>query len=218
MDHSEMYARLGQVVSQVLYRHLSSVHALPAPGNQIFQLEMLQEPDIYHGGWTFTFDVALPKEEGTLLFAVSQVGSGFDPDKITLPLPPKDFNDDSLEKFPPAHQEMFYELVDIVRNEIEKRGFKNDSSGDFLINEDYYPSSGVSLSVMNPQVIAKDLAQFLQTQLQGRPFSFYISFALIFDDPTYKGKEERLTIRDDRIVEDWNIDRLRREFGSRLAW
>jgi hypothetical protein len=179
---------------------------------------MTEKPYIYQSGWTFSMEVELPKKEGYLTFGVTQFGSAFDPAKITLPLPPKDFEDDSLKEFPPAHQEAFYELVDIVKNEITRRGFKHDTHGDFLINEDYYPSTGVSVSVMKPEVLTKELARQLQSKLQNRQFSFFVEFLLVLDDPAYKGKDEGITIREDRIVEDWNAKRLRRELGRRFAW
>jgi hypothetical protein len=216
MDHAEMYARLGQVVSKALFEHLSKTGALPAPGDQSFRLAMLNEPHINRGGWFFTFDVALPRDEGTLMFMVSQMGSGFDHEKVTLPLPPKDFEDPSRREFPPEHQDAFFKLLDEVEAEFERRGLTRN--GDLEVNPDYYPSRGITVWAKNPKVFSKDLVRTCQAMLQNRPFSFWICFDLCMEEPEYKGKNEALLIREDRIVEDWNVDRLRQEFPARFTW
>jgi hypothetical protein len=177
---------------------------------------MINEPYITRGAWAFAFDVELPKDEGTLMFMLAQIGSGFDHEKVTLPLPPKDFED--RREFPPEHQDAFFKLLDDVEDELERRGFIQSGDGDFTVNSDYYPSRGVTVWVRQPKVLSRALARTCQAMLQDRPFPFWISFDLCFDDPAYRGENEALLIRRDRIVEDWNVDRLRQEFPDQFTW
>jgi hypothetical protein len=218
MDHAEMYARLGQVTSKSLYQHLSEARALPAPGDQPFALGMLTEPCLYGGAWSFTFDVVLPNDQGSVMFMIGQVGSGFDHEAVTLPLPPMDFEDTSRNKFPPEHKAAYYSLLDAVMREITHRGFAHDSDRDFLINQDYYPSTAIGVAVMNPAIVTRALATACQALLQDQPFAFSIVLSLDIDDAAYRGEQEALIIRRDRIVEDWNVERLWRELPGRFTW
>lgn len=218
MTERQTYARLGKLISERLYDHLSSVKTLPAPGGKHFELDVFQEPYIHSGGWSFVFDVKLPSNEGHVSFVLAQAGSSFDSERISLELPDADFKNDLDEKYPPEHAAEYWEILEGTIEHIEQLGFKHSSSGDFCVYEEYLPSTCVNVGVLNPSLLTNSLVANCQSLLNNRRFTFSISFSLAFETPNYKGEEECVIVRVDRISEDLNCERLRTEFGDQWKW
>lgn len=219
--HTEMYFRLGGVILRALRDRLSQIHTVPAPGGQEFRLERITEAQPYGAAWSFQFDVALPNDEGTIMIMVAQVGSGFDERRVTLPLPEEEYENTFVKDFPEAHQAAWGRLVDAVESLLVERGFTHSSSGDFCIYTDYFPSkpsTHMQVAVANPRLLTRDLVRSCQALLQRQHFPFAIRFSLGMDDDAYKEREESLLVRADRVVEDWDTARLKREFGDRFSW
>jgi hypothetical protein len=216
-DLSDLDARLGLAASRALHEHLSSTKTLPASGGATFALEVIREPYFFNGHWNLELDVILPKDEGHMLFAVSQSGSSYDPEKLTLPLPPKDFSDEAPNASP-ERRKAFSELVEIVKRELERGGFTQGDGADFQIDDDLGAGENLFVAVRNPRMFERKLARTLQKELRRGDATFSVYLSLFSEDPAYRGRDEALVIRADRIVEDWNAQRLRTEFPGQFNW
>jgi hypothetical protein len=215
MDHDAVYARLGNVMTNALRDHLGLAKEVVAQSGLRFAIERISEPLLANGAWSLTFDLELPNDEGSVMFLIAQVGSGFDPAGVTVPLPNTAFEDSIRAEFPSAHKVEFFGLLDAVRKEFGGRGITVD---DCLVFEDYYPSRGINVSVANMSMLTPDLAHACQQLVRNRPFRFWIQFTLDIKSNGYAGHNEALIVRDDRIIEDWDAERLRKEFGNRFVW
>jgi hypothetical protein len=136
-------------------------------------------------------------------------------------LPEPDFEDDLEKEFPKEHQEAWFKLHGELEDLLTEMGLTGgyEDGSDFYLIDDYYPSRGISGSLHKPGVVTVDLVRRCQELLQQHSgWDFWIQFDLDFKDPRYKGKDERVLIREDRVVYDWDKERLLREFPGEFVW
>jgi hypothetical protein len=210
------YARFGQLFTRAIRDHLVNARTIEVPVIGRCAIENIDEPRIGRGNWHFTFDLKFPNPYSSMTLAVMTYGSGLMSDAEQLELPPADFEDDLEKEFPPEHRDAWFALLDEVKAELASLGL---NGGDYYLIEDYCPSRVILGSLYAPGVVTPGLASRCQMLLRKHAgCNFWIQFDLEFADALYKGKDERLLIREDRIVLDLNVSRLKQEFPGEFSW
>jgi hypothetical protein len=217
---AELYTRIGQLMTKAVAEHLTGSD-IDVPHIGRCKIVSVQPPHIHSGNWLFTFDVAFPNSNSNFTLGVSTFGSCLLDDVKKIPLPAPDFEDELEKEFPKEHQEAWFKLHESLEDLLTQLGLKGGSEegSDFYLIDDYYPSRGISGSLHKPRVVAPNLVKQCQELLkQHSGWDFWIQFDLDFKDTRYKGKNERVLIREDRIVFDWDKQRLEREFTGEFKW
>jgi hypothetical protein len=216
----DLYARFGQIFTQAMRDHLLKTRAVKVPHVGACAFENVQDPEIHNGNWSFTFDLRFPNSGSSMTLGFLTFGSCLMSDAEQLSLPTADFEDPLDKEFPREHQEAWYKLRDALREELLSLGFSDDlNNGDFYLIDDYYPSRGISGSLRRPSLVTPKLAAQCQMLLRRHTgWDFWIQFDLDFRDPRHKGRDEGLLIREDRIVPDLNVSRLKQEFPGEFTW
>lgn len=215
------YSRFGQVCTLALRDHFSSIGTIEVPSVGVCTVENVLEPYINSSTWSFTFDLRFPNSYSSMTLGVFTFGSCLMDDTEQVQLPPADFEEETEKEFPKEHQDAWCALRDAVREELTGLGLRDgsDDDSDFYLIDDYYPSRGIAGSLHNPAAVTFDLASRCQSLLQKHAgWNFWIQFDLDFSAPDYAGRDERLLIREDRIVLDMNVARLEREFPGNFKW
>jgi hypothetical protein len=215
------YSRFGQIFSRALQARFSEMGEVAVPSIGTCRVENVLDPYIHNGAWSFTFDLQFPNSYSSMTFGVFTFGSCLLGDTEGLQLPEVDFEDPTDTEFPKEHQDAWFNLLDALREGLKERGLKDSAADDwdFHLVDDYYPSRGVSGTLHKPQAVTADLALWCQSLLrQHGGWRFWIQFDLGFSRPEYMGRDERLLIREDRIVLDMNLARLRTEFPNEFLW
>jgi hypothetical protein len=215
------YSRFGQLFTRALQARFSEIGEVVVPSIGRCRVESVLDPHIHNGTWSFTFDLQFPNSYSSMTFGVFTFGSCLLEDTDELQLPEVDFEDQTDKEFPKEHQDAWFNLLEALREGLEERGLKVSSADerDFHLVEDYYPSRGISGTLHSPKIVTTDLALWCQALLrQHAGWRFWIQFDLGFSRPEYMGYDERLLIREDRIVLDMNLERLRTEFPNEFRW
>jgi hypothetical protein len=199
---------------------LSKIKTIDVPHVGLCKLELLEKPWFRDGTWAFSVDVLFPDDRTSIMLGIASMGSGIGEEAARLPLPEPDFEDPVDKEFPPEHQRAWFALLEELDSHLGALGLSRfGAAPDYLLVDDYYPSTGVSGTLLRPKWVTKSLADSCQQVLSRHSgYDFWIAFDLAFDRPEYRGSKERLVIREDRIVLDLNLERLRSEFPDELRW
>lgn len=217
---AELYTRIGQLMTKALAEQLSGAE-IDVPHVGRCKVVNVQPPHIANGNWLFTLDIGFPNSNSQYTLGVSTFGSCLLDDVRQLPLPEPDFEDDLEKEFPKEHQDAWFTLHDELEDLLTELGLTGDheDGSDFYLIDDYYPSRGISGTLNKPAAITPELVRRCQDLLKKHTgWNFWIQFEFDFKDPRHKGKDERLLVREDRIVFDFDQTRLRREFPGEFAW
>lgn len=217
----DLYTRVGEFFIQGVAKALSVGRQIQVPHIGECKVVSQIEPRLHQGNWSMQVDIGFPNSKSQMTIGLYTCGSCLldDVEKYTLPQPT--YEDETDKEFPPEHQTAWYSLLDDLEKELTAVGLVGGSQDetDYYLIEDYYPSRGISGCLRKPSVITPDIANRCQSLLRKHGgWNFWIQFDLELDDPRYHGHNERLLVREDRVVLDMNIPRLHGEFGTEFGW
>jgi hypothetical protein len=213
------YTRFGEFFMQGLAKTLAEGTSVDVPHVGKCNVRHVSEPHMHHSNWSMQMSISFPDSHSEMTIGMYTFGSCLMSDTETIALPEPTYTDEADTIFPRQHQEAWYRVLDSLESELERHGFKVGSSDDcdiYLIT-DYMPSEGISASVLQPSALRSELISLCQTLVRGEPeWNFWIRLALEFTDKRHHGHSENVLVRPDRVVNDFDLARLRREFGTEI--
>jgi len=217
----DLYTRVGEYFLQGVAKALSVGTSVQVPHIGECNVVSHLEPRLHQGNWSMQVNIGFPNSHSQMTIGLYTCGSCLLDDVEKYPLPSPTYVDETDREFPPEHQTAWYSLLDDLDDELKAAGLAGGSQDgtDYILVEDYYPSRGISGCLRKPSVVTPNLAKLCQSLLRKHSgWNFWIQFDIELNDSRHHGHNERLLIREDRVVVDMNIQRLQEELGPDFGW
>jgi hypothetical protein len=214
------YTRFGEYFLQGIAKLLSEGTAVDVPNVGRCTIVGQVEPRINSSNWFMQVDIGFPNSDSQMTIGLYTLGSCLLEDSENIELPQPTYEDPNDRRYPREHQDAWFRLLNALEDQLHKAGYVVGSSDDndiYLIT-DYYPSDGISASLLKPVVVSEVLIELCQKLVKEHTgWNFWIRLGFDFTDKRYNGVSESILIREDRVVYDFNRERLYSEFGNDFA-
>jgi hypothetical protein len=204
---------------QGLARALAEGAQIEVPHVGTCKVRHVTEPNMHHSNWSMQVSISFPESYSEMTIGMYTFGSRLMRDTEGIELPDPTYIDENDAVYPKEHQEAWFRLLDGLEQELEAQGYRlgSDDDADFFLVTDYMPSNGISVSVLKPHLITPDLVALCQRLAQSeQQWNLWVRLSFEFTDKRNKGHAENVLVRPDRVVHDYNPERLRLEYGREI--
>ena len=210
------YTRFGEFFMRGIAAKLTQGTTIDVPNVGRCSVLAQIEPRMNSSQWSMEVDIGFPDSHSQMSIMLCTIGSCLGEDTERIALPDASYEDKADETYPKEHQDAWFTLLGDLETALEAKEYKVGSSDtdDFFIITDYYPSKGISTSILKPSSLTNELVQLCHDLLQQHSGKhFWIQLNLELSDNRHKGHQENILVREDRVVYDLDFKRLRSEFG-----
>lgn len=215
----DKFTRFGEFFMQGLAKTLAEGTVVHVPHVGACTVSQVSEPILQQSSWSMNVDISFPESYSNMTIGMFTFGSCLmkDTESITLPAPTYSNEEDDARQ--QEHMDAWFRLLASLEGGLESLGYSIGSSDDcdiYLVT-DYMPSDGISALALKPSVLKPELIRLCQQLVrQEAKWNFWIRLAFDFPEDKYKGFDENILVRPDRVVHDYDAARLAKEFPGEL--